>query len=229
MGINKNDIVKYEVAYSGLKELSPAIFIPNTPLFDIDQEWWLPVLDRYVPGVREGAYEISTFGRVLTHTRSPKYPNGGIMSPSINTHGYYQINLLSVDGRKICCKIARLVMLHFHFIPGCHILEVDHLDGDKSNNRIWNLEWVTPQENTHRAITNGLRPLSITSDSSYFLTNEEAYELYERANNGESYKSLAIEYSVTTQYVAYLVDGKIRPYIAGKYYQNHTHIDWPDS
>lgn len=225
MGINKDNIDKYEVAYQGLKEIVPAITIPNIPLFDPNQEWWLPVLDRYVPGVKEGMYEISTFGRVFSHIRSPKYPNGGIMIPSTNAHGYYQINLSGVNTRKICCKIARLVMLHFRFIPGCHILEVDHLDGDKSNNKIWNLEWVTPQENTHRAISNGLRPLSYTSDSIYFLTNDDAYKLYERALYSENYKSLAIEYGVTVEYIKDLVRGSIRPYIAGKYYDNHTHID----
>ena len=225
MGINKNNINKYEVAYNGLKEISPAIIIPNIPLFDSSYEWWLPILSKYVPGVREGFYEISTFGRVYTHTKSPKYPNGGIMNPSINHHGYYQINLLSIDGRKLCCKIARLVMLHFKFIPGCYLLEVDHLNGNKSNNTIWNLEWVTPQENTHRAINNGFRPVSRASNSSHLLTNDEAHNLYNRAVNGEDYMNLASEYNVSKQYIKDLVHGTIRPYIAGKYYNDREHIE----
>lgn len=149
-------------------------------MIDEYDEWWLHISRKYVPGVREGMYEISTYGRVFTHIKSPLYPNGGIMAPSVNAHGYLQLNLLSVDGRKICCKISRLVMLHFKFIPGCYIYEVDHKNGDKMNNRIWNLEWVTPQENVHRAINNGLRPISCTSDSTILLSNNQAYKLYER-------------------------------------------------
>lgn len=229
MGINRKIVEKYKVAYQGLQEIVPAISIPGLSMIDEYDEWWLPVSGRYVPGVREGMYEISTYGRVFTHIKSPFYPNGGIMMPSINAHGYLQINLLSVDGRKICCKISRLVMLHFKFIPGCHIYEVDHKNGDKLNNRIWNLEWVTPQENVHRAINNGLRPISCTSDSTVLLTNEQAYELYGRALNGESYTELSLEYGVSYDYVSDLVKGTIRPYIANKFYKDHNHIEWRES
>jgi hypothetical protein len=36
--------------------------------------------------------------------------------------------------------------------------EINHKDGKKSNNRLNNLEWVTPKENYHHAVKLGLMP-----------------------------------------------------------------------
>lgn len=77
MGINRKMVEKYEAAYQGLQEIIPAISIPGLSMIDEYDEWWLPISRKYVPGVREGMYEISTYGRVFTHIKSPLYPNGG--------------------------------------------------------------------------------------------------------------------------------------------------------
>lgn len=126
---------------------------------------------------------------------------------------------MSVDHRKIGVKIHRLVMLHFNFVLGCQYFEVDHLDGDKDNNCLWNLEWVTPQENTHRAINNNQRTLApFVNENSKMLTDLEAkYLFYEAYVLGYDYLSLSNKYGVSFQYIDYLVKGFIRPYILRKY------------
>lgn len=108
---------------------------------------------------------------------------------------------------------------------------MDHIDGNKLNNTIWNLEWVTPQENTHRAIINGLRPISChANEDSVLLTDDQAYDLYSEAlyprarGDLDAIAMIAAKYSVTIKYVCDLVDGRIRPYIAGRY-GVHAHID----
>lgn len=146
------------------------------------------------------------------------------MSPSINAKGYHQINLLSKDHKKIGCKIARLVLLHFRFIPNSYLYEVDHIDGNKNNNTVWNLEWVTPQENTHRAIINGLRPILCNdTQMTRILSDKEAQELYLKSNQNIPYKILADEYNVSIEYIIGLNKGTIRPYIKGAFY-NRRHI-----
>lgn len=105
---------------------------------------------------------------------------------------------------------------------------MDHLDGNKDNNTIWNLEWVTPQENIHRAISNGQRPLSLTATNMTLLTDDQAFQLYLEALkvDPEHYSNLGMKYGVTAQYVSYLVRGAIRPYIAYRYYHsNHVTAD----
>ena len=171
----------------------------------------------------EGIYKISNYGKIYTSLKSPLYPNGGIMKPSYNTHGYQQINLLSINHNKICCKISRLVLLHFNFIPNCYLYEVDHIDGNKNNNTLWNLEWVTPQENIHRAIKNELRTLSCTTNDGILLTDKQAKDLYEKSFSGIPYKILAEEYNVSINYIIGLRNGSIRPYIKNTFY-SRRHI-----
>lgn len=71
-------------------------------------------------------------------------------------------------------KIHRLVMLTFAYIPGCEYLEVDHLDGCKVHNWIWNLEWVTSKENTTRAINLGLKMVNGASNPNSVINEDQA-------------------------------------------------------
>jgi hypothetical protein len=219
MGINKRYVAKFDEAYKDLKEIiSPIEFEPNSPYYH--QEEWREVLPCYVPGVVPSTYWISNMGRVYTNLKSPIYPNGGIMKHSINQKGYHQINLKSVHGNKIGIKIAKLVMLHFRFVPGCQYFEVDHLDGNKDHNCLWNFEWVNSQENTHRAIKNGQRSLSPNAEyNGVLLTDEQARSLFKEAIEGyHFYFELAERYNVPEYYIKGLVGGSIRPYIRKEYY-----------
>jgi len=75
-----------------------------------------------------------------------------ILKPSKNNKGYYELNLCN-NGKAKNHKVHRLVALAF--IP----LEVgkdfiDHRDGDRTNNSLENLRWVTPQQNAqNRTLT----------------------------------------------------------------------------
>ena len=221
MGINNRYMAKYDEAYKDLKEtIIPFEFLPSSPYYH--QEEWREVLQIFIPRVLPQTYWISSHGRVYTNLRSPNYPNGGIMKHSINQRGYHQINLMSVDKKKIGVKISRLMMLHFRFVPGCQYFEVDHLDGNKDNNVLWNFEWVNPQENTHRAIKNNLRTVSCNStylDESgiSLLTDEQARELFLEAIEYKPLNYLSKKYSVSYSYIKGLMRGSIRPYIKKEY------------
>lgn len=220
MGINKRYVEKFEKAYTGIPEIiSPIEFLPTSPYYHMEE--WREVLPLFVPGVLPQTYWVSSYGRVYSNLRSPKYPNGGIMVHSINPKGYHQINLQSTEGKKIGIKIAKLVMLHFRFVPGCHLMEVDHIDSNKDNNCLWNYEWVNPQENTHRAIRNQQRTISChvgyINEDNVLLSDQQARELFYKALSSYTYTDLAQEYSVSVQYISYLVTGSIRPYIRKEY------------
>lgn len=220
MGINKRYIEKFNEAYMNIPEtIIPIEFVPDSPYYH--NEEWREVLQMFIPMVLPHTYWISNMGRVYSNLRSPKYPNGGIMIHSINKHGYHQINLQSIDKKKIGVKISRLIMLHFRFIPGCQYCEVDHLDGNKDNNVLWNFEWVSPQENTHRAIENGLRPLSCYVESGTLLSDYDARNLFKEAFTVD-HSELAKKYNVSENYIDGLLDGSIRPYIRKEYLNNCT-------
>lgn len=220
MGINKRYIKKFDQAYKGIPEtIIPIEFVPTSPYYHIEE--WREILQMFIPGVLPHTYWISNMGRVYSNLKSKHYPNGGILNHSINEHGYHQVNLQSIDKKKIGVKIARLIMLHFRFVPGCHLFEVDHLDGNKDNNVLWNFEWVSPQENTHRAIKNGLRALSCYIDNGTLLSDYDARSLFNEALVSNDYLELSKKYNVTVDYINGLIDGSIRPYIRREYISNN--------
>lgn len=98
--------------------------------------------------ILDGSYEAFDSGKVYSKRRDcfltgGTYPNG------------YEFVGLSVDGKTKNFMRHRLVALAF--IPNPQNLPyVNHIDGDKKNNHVNNLEWCTPKENVQHAIRTGL-------------------------------------------------------------------------
>ena len=85
-------------------------------------------------------YYITTFGRVWSNFRG-----GHWLKPTLNNHGYYQRYYVSL-GKENKKYIHQLVAQAF--IPNLNNYnEVDHIDGNSTNNNVNNLRWVTHQEN----------------------------------------------------------------------------------
>lgn len=91
-------------------------------------------------------YYISNFGRVI----STKFNKIKYLKQSVSA-GYYYINICQ-NGKHKLKHIHRLVAETFIDNPNNH-LQVDHIDGDRTNNNIENLRWVTPQGNQHNRRT----------------------------------------------------------------------------
>ena len=53
-------------------------------------------------------------------------------------------------------QVHRLVLEAFYPFPGRDKMQVNHINGDKGDNRLANLEWMTPRENTRDANRRGL-------------------------------------------------------------------------
>ena len=101
-------------------------------------------------------YWVSTHGRVYSEPSNPGKPggsSGGLMSPSDQGHGYLAIIMWNGDERK-GQTVHRLVMEAHGPPPPTEAHDtVNHIDRDKQNNRLENLEWVTKLENRlHAAV-----------------------------------------------------------------------------
>lgn len=97
--------------------------------------------------------------------------SGKFLKTSISESGYLVVSLNTIDGKRIQRRVHRLAMMTFKYFPGCENYQVDHLDGNKFNNNIENLEWVTAKENVNRAIKNNLRK-SWTKENPKSIINE---------------------------------------------------------
>lgn len=72
-------------------------------------------------------------------------------------NGYFSFNLTMPDGSKTRQYVHRLVAQAYLPNEDKRKVEVNHIDGDKLNNNVENLEWVTPSENQQHALQKELR------------------------------------------------------------------------
>ena len=101
----------------------------------------------------EGRYEVSTLGGVRSLAKPGTQLSGRVLTP-VKVHDYLYVTLCK-DGTKKRCAIHRLVAAAF--IPNPDSKPgVNHKDGNKGNNSVANLEWVTYSENNKHAFANGL-------------------------------------------------------------------------
>ncbi|WCS68700.1 hypothetical protein Goe19_00580 [Bacillus phage vB_BsuM-Goe19] len=108
----------------------------------------------------EHRYEISNLGNIRTKERRVNN-NGGesllkqkILSPYINNYGYCAIKLTGENKKRKTKYIHRLVCEAFLGIEEGK--EPNHIDGNKKNNRLDNLEWVDHSTNIMHAFETGL-------------------------------------------------------------------------
>jgi hypothetical protein len=113
--------------------------------YEIEGEQWTVIKSEEISNKK--GYEISTKGRIKT-------PTGIIKNTFDMSSGYYRYQV--VKGCKNH-KIHRLVAIAFISNPD-NKLCVNHIDGNKINNNVENLEWSTQTENIQHAYDTGLNP-----------------------------------------------------------------------
>lgn len=131
----------------------------------------------------EGLYEISSLGRVKSLPKELPYRFGvrvtseRIMKPNKNECGYRIVGLMK-DKKRHMHKVHRLVAMAF--IPNTENKRcVNHKDGNKENNSVENLEWVTHKENMKHAVENDLWT-SWNKGKHYHITKEFSEERRKR-------------------------------------------------
>lgn len=107
------------------------------------EEIWAPVVGY------EGLYEVSNLGNVKSIRRNK------VMRPGEHNFGYKYV-ILCRDGHSKNILVHRLVANAF--IPKVvGKQDVNHIDGNKANNAVTNLEWVSKSDNMYHAYRTGIR------------------------------------------------------------------------
>ena len=120
--------------------------IPND--LDLSEVW---TMINY-KDIKKDMYMISSKGNIKN------IKTGAFISKCKSEKGYVMVGLMSESGKQKTYKLHRIVGASF--VPGFtrEKCELDHKDCDKENNDYLNLEWVTHDENIHRAYKNNLIP-----------------------------------------------------------------------
>ena len=107
-------------------------------------EEWKPIEES------NNIYSASNMGRIKNNI------TGNVLKPIDFSKGYKKVNLHLENGKRLTRQVHRLVAMAF--IPNPENKpEVNHKNGNKSDNRVDNLEWVTSEENRKHAYDTGLQ------------------------------------------------------------------------
>jgi len=117
------------------------------------------------------SYEVSNMGEVRSvdrcvirrDTLAPVIFKGKTLKLGRHRDGYLKLSL-SEQNRKKMYFVHRLVALTFIPNPD-NLPQVNHIDGNKSNNVVSNLEWVDNSKNQIHAITTGLKVIKVAKEA----------------------------------------------------------------
>lgn len=165
----------------------------------------------------EGYYEVSNLGRVRSLDRDTEIRQGvfithkgRILKSKENKFGYPTV-ALSVKGAVKYKFVHRLVAGSF-ISPHLEGFQVNHIDGNKRNNRFDNLEWCTPSENIQHAFDTKLREgYKGEKHPSSKLSDTETEFIRYWLDKGEKGVTMAKLFKVSKSTISEIRTGKRRP------------------
>lgn len=177
---------------------------------DLIIEIWIPIKGY------EYDYEVSSLGRVKSKDRtvpigeSFTFKKGRVLKPEIIKKGYERVGL-SKNGTMKKKQVHRLVLENFNPTDD-DSLQVNHIDGNKRNNKLENLEWVTAKENNQHARRTGL--LTHNGRGRHKLSDEEVREIRKMNESGlYTKKSIADKFGVCKDTITGITLGRTYKFV----------------
>ena len=187
--------------------MRPFIFTNHSPVWNkpFIFEKWERVDSRAYPNV-DGPCWVSNTGKVYNENIN------AIINPMHNRDGYCTIPVRIIKEDGTCTYSARLlsrtIMLLFYPIKGSDNLEVNHNDGDKDKNTVYNLSWVTKSENNLFAHMNGQRiqPRGLNHYKTS-LTADDVNNICKLLLEGHTCKDISSMIGCSPQIVSHIKNG----------------------
>lgn len=161
----------------------------------------------------EDLYEVDEFGNVYALPREKRTPTTTFISkerklkPYNNGYGYMLVDMRK-DGKRYMRVVHRLVAEAF--IPNPNNLpQVNHIDGNKNNNCVTNLEWCTCSENQQHGFDTGLKPQSSKHPFSKLTEEDIRYirKYYKPNTRGFGMRTLAKKFGVSDSTIRQIIVG----------------------
>ena len=154
------------------------------------KELWLPIKGY------EGLYEVSNTGYVRSIRKNR------IIECCVSTKGYRRV-CLSKDTTHKFIGIHRLVAQSFIPNPN-NLTQVNHIDGEKLNNCVENLEWCNNSQNQKHAYDNGLKKKKLSKDNVEFIRR-----CYIPRDREFGTRGLARKFNVTQSSIRYVLKSEV--------------------
>jgi len=149
----------------------------------------------------ESYYEVSNFGNIKSITSTklrtrnrPSTKKEKIFKQRLSKEGYCR-TALTVKNKVSYLQVHRIVAEAFIPNPNNYPV-VNHIDGNKLNNHVSNLEWTTSSLNQKHAYDTGLKKKKINL--------EQKLEIIELRKQGLTYYKIAEKYNVSYQLIHYI-------------------------
>lgn len=210
----KSKLSKKEIAKL-VKTIDPCIFIGNeTYEEEFKQVYYLPQGRKRKDGLYL-PFIISSFGRVFSiHKDGTLYER----KQTIDKNGY---NLLVLRFKKKTIGVRPHRLVATAFIKNTHKKrnEVNHIDGIKTHNFVWNLEWVTSSENKKHAMENNLAHFARGENSGKSIySNEQIENVCRMLEENSLLKSEIAELTGVSQHMVNdIYKGRYWNHISSKY------------
>lgn len=167
--------------------------IKNAPYYLVSDEGYVKSVERFV----------KTFNGEKEYLRHipETYP-----LKEKDIRGYKNVSIIQYDLdmkpiKRYMRQVHRLVLETFNPVCNMENLQVNHIDGNKSNNKLSNLEWVTSKENTVHAhkVLNHKRDQDGENNSISKLTTNQVIEIIKRINGKKKERDskIAKDYGVS--------------------------------
>lgn len=141
-------------------------------------------------------YQVSNLGRIYSKKR-----RAYLKVKRLAGRGYYQVRL-SKDGFYYYKNLHRLIAETFIPNPN-NYRTVNHINGNKLDNRVSNLEWADDCKQQYEACLLGLKPTT-----HHILSEEEIIKVYKMYSKGTSVKEIAELFNTRVQQICKLVKGQ---------------------
>lgn len=159
-------------------------------------------INDFLPNIKD-LYTINDNGEIFSDI------SGKMKTRNKGNTEYQIINFMTQEGKKKTYRVHRLVMMAFKPIEDMDNLEVNHMDGDKKNNALSNLEWCSASENQKHAFRIDLQRARKGEKSNFSkLTQADIEKIFELRKLGWLQKDIADQIGCTRSNISYILNHK---------------------